>query len=416
MTADVPRSIDTVVIGGGQAGTIMSWHLQRAGRDHVVLERRATLGGGWQDRWDTFTLVSPNWTSGLPGFPYEDGDPDGFMPRDEMVARIARYPAAVGAPVVTSTEVTRLGPGGAGGRRFHLETSQGPIEADSVVLAVGAFHRPRIPAMAAGISPRVAQLHSHDYRRPESLPAGGVLIVGTGQTGVQLAEELHADGRDVWLATGRCGRAPRRYRGHDFFWWARQIDERGDRLGASLPLVDTLPDPKARFVCNPHLSGRHGGHDTDLRRMALDGIHVTGRLAGADGEHVTFAPDLADNLRWGDEFFDVRYRDLIERFAALDGIDAGPDDRVRVDHEPQGVESLDLADAGIATVLWTTGYAPDYGWLDFPILDETGIPRQVAGRTEVPGLSTIGQLWQRNMGSANLIGVHLDAELVAASW
>ena len=422
MTADVPRSIDTVVIGGGHAGTIMSWHLQRAGRDHVVLERRATLGGGWQDSWDTFTLVSPNWTSGLPGFPYEGDDPDGFMPRDEMVARIARYPAAIGAPVHTSTAVARLGPGGPGGggrsgrRRFHLETSQGPIDADSVVLAVGAFHRPRIPAVASGLAPRLAQLHAQDYRRADALPPGGVLIVGTGQTGVQMAEELHADGREVWLSTGRCGRAPRRYRGLDFFWWFRQLAERGESHGTPLPSVDSLPDPKARFVCNPHLSGRNGGHDTNLRRMAMDGIHLAGRLTDADGERVTFAPDLADNLRWGDDFFDVRYRDLVERFAALDGIEAGPDDRIPVEYEPAGIESLDLAGAGISTVLWTTGFQPDYGWLDFPILDETGIPRQVEGRTDVPGLFTIGQLWQRNMASANLLGVHLDAEAVAASW
>jgi putative flavoprotein involved in K+ transport len=248
------------------------------------------------------------------------------------------------------------------------------------------------------------------------MPPGGVLIVGTGQTGVQLAEELHADGREVWLATGHCGRAPRRYRGYDFFWWFRQLAERGEQRGAPLPPVASLPDPRARFLCNPHLSGRNGGHDTNLRQMAMDGIHLTGRLTGADGEHVAFAPDLADNLRWGDEFFDVRFRDLLDRFADLDGIETEPDDRAPVDYQPTGVESLDLAAAGISTVLWTTGYAPDYGWLDFPILDDFGIPRQVDGRTEVPGLTTVGQLWQRNMGSANLIGVHVDAEVLAASW
>ena len=183
MTDDVPRSIDTVVIGAGQAGILMSWHLQLAGRDHVVLDRRETLGGGWQDRWDGFRLVSPNWTSGLPGFPYDDPDPDGFMPRDAMVARVARYAEVVGAPVARSTEVTRLGPGGAAGRRFRLETNRGPIDADAVILAVGAFHRPRIPGLAAGLSPRITQLHAHDYRRPDQLPPGGVLLVGSGQTG-----------------------------------------------------------------------------------------------------------------------------------------------------------------------------------------------------------------------------------------
>jgi putative flavoprotein involved in K+ transport len=197
MTEELPRSIDTVVVGAGQAGLIMSWHLRATGRPHVVLDRRGTLGGGWQDRWDGFVLVGPNWTTGLPGFPYDDADPDGFMPRDAVSARMRRYAEVIGAPVVCSTEVRRLTAGRADGRRFHLETSQGPVDADDVIVATGAFHRPKVPPAAAGLSPRVTQIHAHDYRNVGQLPRGGVLIVGSGQTGVQLAEELHEAGRDV---------------------------------------------------------------------------------------------------------------------------------------------------------------------------------------------------------------------------
>jgi putative flavoprotein involved in K+ transport len=416
MTEELPRSIETVVIGAGQAGLIMSWHLQAAGRPLVVLDRRETLGGGWQDRWDNFVLVGPNWTTGLPGFPYDDPDPDGFMPRDAVAARMRRYAEVIGAPVVRAAAVQHLSVDGAAGRRFHLDTSQGPVDADQVIVATGAFHRPKVPPVAIGLSPRLTQVHSHDYRNASQLPAGGVLIVGSGQTGVQLAEELHEAGREVYLSVGHCGRAPRRYRGHDFFFWARQLASRGDEVGTPLPTVGQLADPRLRFACNPHLSGHHGGHDTNLRQMALDGIHLVGRFAGAAGVLAMFAPDLRANLDYADTFFDVRFKTLCDTFAERAGIDVTDDDRVRVDHQPPEVTELDLAGSGIWTVLWTTGYAPDYGWLDLPILDEFGVPRHVRGLSEVPGLSFIGLLLQHNNASANLAGVALDAEYLASRW
>ncbi len=416
MADALPRSIQTVVIGAGQAGLIMSWHLQRAGRPHVVLDRRETLGGGWQDRWDGFVLVGPNWTTGLPGYPYEGRDPDGFMPRDAVAERMRAYADVIGAPVHRSTAVTRLSADGRAGRRFHLETSAGPIEADEVIVATGAFHRPKIPAAAAGFSGRLAQLHAHAYRNPAQLAPGGVLVVGSGQTGVQLAEELHEAGREVFLSVGHCGRAPRRYRGHDFFFWVRQLAARGDELGTPLPTVGQLPDPKFRFSCNPHVSGHHGGHDTNLRQMALDGIHLVGRFAAADGARATFAADLAANLEFADTFFDERFRTLCDTFIERAGIDATVDDRVRVDYQPPEVTGLDLARSGISTVLWTTGYAPDYGWLDVPILDGSGVPRHVRGVSEVPGLTFIGLLLQHNNASANLAGVAIDAAYLASRW
>jgi putative flavoprotein involved in K+ transport len=416
MDEALPRSIETVVIGAGQAGLIMSWHLQRAGRSHVVLDRRETLGGGWQDRWDEFVLVTPNHRTELPGFPYDGADPDGFMGRDAIAARVRRYADVIGAPVRPSTEVRRLRAGGGSGHRFRLDTSQGPIDATNVIVATGAFHRPRVPATAAGISSRITQLHSHDYRTVSQLPPGGVLVIGSGQTGVQLAEELHEAGREVYLSVGRCGRVPRQYRGHDLFRWLRHLATRGAEFDLALPTVDQLPEQRLRFAGNPHLSGHHGGHDTNLRQMALDGIHLVGRFSGADGESVRFAADLAENLRFADEFFDVRFQALIDTFVERAGIDAGEDDRAWPAFEPPEVTELDLAKVGISSVLWTTGYAPDYAWLELPILDDFGVPRQVRGISDVPGLTFIGLLWQRNLLSANLVGVDLDAEYLASNW
>jgi putative flavoprotein involved in K+ transport len=416
MGDDIPGSIETVVVGAGQAGLIMSWHLRQADREHVVLDRRATLGGGWQDRWDAFQLVSPSWTTSFPGFAYEGPDPDGYLTRDEIAGRIAGYAAAIDAPVRLGTTVERLTAEDSGGGRFRLDTDQGTIRARDVVVATGAFHTPKIPTAAAGFAPRLHQMHAHDYRNPGSLPPGGVLLVGSGQTGVQLAEELQEAGRDVTLSVGHCGRAPRRYRGRDFFWWLRQLVQRGPELGTPLPTVDMLPDPRVRFACNPHLSGHGGGHDTNLRRFAANGIRLVGRFESADGEHVRFAEDLSANLRFADEFFDQRFLKLFDTFAERAGVDAPPDDREPFDFEPPEVTELDLAAAGITTVLWTTGYAPDYGWLDLPVLGDFGLPRQVRGVSDVPGLTFLGLLWQHNQASANLAGVASDAAYLASRW
>lgn len=412
----LPASIETVVVGAGQAGLIMSWHLRGAGREHVILDRRAALGGGWQDRWDAFQLVSPSWTTSFPGFAYEGPDPDGYLTRDEIAGRITGYAAAIDAPVRLGTTVERLTAEDSDGHRFRLDTDQGTIRARDVVVATGAFHTPKIPAAASAFAPRLHQVHAHDYRNPGSLPPGGVLLVGSGQTGVQLAEELQEAGRDVTLSVGHCGRAPRRYRGRDFFWWLRQLVQRGPELGTPLPTVDMLPDPRARFACNPHLSGHGGGHDTNLRRFAANGIRLVGRFEAADGERVRFAEDLSANLRFADEFFDQRFLKLFETFAERAGLDAPPDDREPFDFEPPEVTELDLAAADISTVLWTTGYAPDYGWLDLPVMGEFGLPRQVRGVSDVPGLTFLGLLWQHNQASANLAGVASDAAYLAAQW
>ena len=407
MTSDVrPRQVETVVVGAGQAGLVMSTFLQAAGREHVLLDRRATLGGGWQDRWDAFRLVSPNWTTSLPGLPFDGPDPDGFMPRDDIIERVRRYADAISAPVELGTEVQRVAPRDRGG--FVLETNRGPMEAAEVVVAAGAFHVPRVPAVGAALPDRIFQVHSKDYRSESGLPPGAVLVVGSGQSGVQLAEELHAAGRTVILSVGHCGRVPRHYRGRDIFGWLVEAASLGQ-----LPTVDKLPDPRLRFACNPHLSGHGGGHDTNLRRFARDGIRLVGRLDGVDGERIRLAPDLAANLQFADTFFDERMKTGLDTFIDVAGIDAPPDDREAVDYEPPEVLELDLAAEGVSTVLWTSGYRLDFSWIDLPIFDEFGAPRHVRGVTEVAGLTFLGLPWQLNQTSATIFGVAGDAQYLA---
>lgn len=403
----IPSTIDTVVIGAGQSGLAMSRLLRQAGRDHVVLERRSTLGGGWQDRWDNFCLVTPNWTTSLPGYDYEGSNPDGFMSRDEIAARVARYADVVGAPVRLETGVRRLSAQSAGG--FTLDTTGGVLKAREVVVATGSYHVPRLPELGAALPGRIHQLHSHEYRREDQLPPGGVLVIGSGQSGVQIAEELFEAGRPIYLALGSAGWAPRRYRDRDIFRWLAEIAMRGADLGVPFPTVDTLPDPRARHQANPQLTGHDGGHDIDLRRMAESGLTLLGRPTAISGERLQVSPGLSASLARTEQGFDERFRPLIDRFIEKAGIDAPPYERTLSSFEPPEVAELDLARAGISTVIWATGYHPDFGWIDLPIFDAMGFPRHQRGVTDVLGLYFLGLLWQHTQASATLIGPRLDA-------
>jgi putative flavoprotein involved in K+ transport len=406
----LPQSTDTVVIGAGQAGIAMSRYLTLGGREHVVLERRTTLGGGWQDRWDEFCLVSPNWLASFPGDPYNGTDPNGFMPRDEIVARVAGYAKNVGAPVSLETAVERVTTTDAG---FAVRTNQGDLKARNVVVATGGFHGARIPAAAARLSPRVLSIHSQDYRNAASLPPGGVLVVGSAQSGVQIAEELFDAGRDVYLSTGSAGRMPRRYRGSDVFRWLVDLFVHGPRIGIAMPTADRLPDARIRLGGNPHLSGHGGGHDTNLRKMGRDGMTLLGHLDAIDGETVRFAADLSANLARADALFDQRFRDPMDRLIDHLGIDAPPDDRVSYEFEPLELLELDLRDRGIGTVLWTTGFTRDYSWIEPSVVDDMGFPRQTRGVADVPGLYFLGALWQHTMVSATLGGPAIDGRDLA---
>jgi putative flavoprotein involved in K+ transport len=396
---------------------MVSDRLRRAGREHVVLERRRALGGGWLDRWDAFQLVSPNWTLSVDGFPYRGSDPDGYAVRDEIVDHFRAYAAAIHAPVELETEVTSLDPlDGSGGSRFRLETSRGQIEAREVVVAGGPFQVPFLPPLASAADPSIHQLHLHDYRNPTELPPGGVLLVGSGQSGVQLAEELMAAGRAVTISLGRCGRSARSYRGRDIFWWLREIAIKGPALGVRLPSAATLPDARLRFACNPQLSGHGKRHDTNLRAMARDGLRIAGRLQAIEGTRVRFAADASEALRFSDTFFGERFKPMLDRYADAIGLDLADDDLAQVAYDPIPVTDLDLAAEGISTIVWTSGYRPAFDWIHAPVLDGQGLPRQSDGATDVPGLQFIGTPWLVDMGSANLVGVERDVDALAARW
>ena len=410
------RKVETVIVGAGQAGLVVSDVLRRAGREHVLLDRRSTLGGGWQDRWDAFRLVSPNWTTSMMDFPYRGPEPDGFMPRDELIGHFRAYAAAIAAPVELQTDVTALEEAtGEGASRFRLATSRGPLLARTVVVAGGPFQVPHIPPMAATLDASIRQVHVHGYRNPDALPPGGVLIVGSGQSGVQLAEELMAAGRPVTMAVGRCGRLPRRYRDRDIFWWLRQLGTRGREVALGLPTAANLAEPRLRFACNPHLSGHGGGHDTNLRAMAADGVRLAGRLEAIEGARVRFAADLEASLAFADGFFDDRFRRLCDTYADRMDLDLPADEPRQVAFAPPPLVELDLKAEGISTVLWTSGYRPAFDWVRLPVFDAFGLPLQTDGVSTLPGLGFIGTPWMIDMGSANLVGVQRDAaRLVAA--
>jgi putative flavoprotein involved in K+ transport len=273
---------------------------------------------------------------------------------------------------------------------------------------------PRLPAIASQLPTRLTQLHSHTYRNEPSLPPGGVLIVGSGQSGCQIAEELEEAGRRIFVSVGSAGRAPRRYRGRDIFRWLAMLATRGADYGVPFPTVEKLPDLRMRSAANPQLSGHNGGHDVNLRQMALDGTVLLGRIERVDGERIDLVPGLSASLARADALFDERFRPLIDRFVEAAGIDAPPDDRRPVDYEPPELASVDLDDAGISTVIWATGYRLDYGWIELPILDEFGFPRQQRGVSDVPGLYFLGLLWQHTQASATLFGPRLDAPYLIA--
>jgi putative flavoprotein involved in K+ transport len=395
------RSVDVAIIGGGQAGLSTSWYLKQAEVDHVVLEAGRVAETWRSRRWDSFCLVTPNWTVQLPGAKYSGSDPDGFMLLAELVDYFQSYANSFEAPLEEDSTVTKLE---ASGGEFLLTLASGAIKARSVVVATGAYQRPHRPAGAESIPDGVTQLFAEEYSNPAGLPPGAVLVVGSGQTGCQLAEELHQSGRRVFLACGRCVWVPRRLQGRDILWW---MIESGfmDRT------PDKLPSPVARLLGNPQATGHDGGRDLNFRVLHEVGVELLGRYVGADGSTLHFADDLAASVDFGDARL-VDLMKFVETYCAANGttpptVEMPPPLRIKTRSE------LDIARDGIGSVIWTSGYRPDYGWMKFPVVDEMGFPVQTDGRTSVPGLYFMGVHWMRKGKSAILYGVGEDAEIVA---
>ncbi|SNY66089.1 MSMEG_0569 family flavin-dependent oxidoreductase [Paractinoplanes atraurantiacus] len=392
-----------VIVGGGQAGLAMSWHLKRLGVDHVVFERDR-VGHEWRDRrWDSFCLVTPNWQVDLPGFPYTGDDPDGFMPGAEVVTHLEAYAASFAPPLREGVTVTRLRrtPDGV----FHLETSAGPCTAGQVVVATGPYHAPAVPRLAERLPAGVVQLHSSQYRRPEQLPDGDVLVVGTGQSGCQIAEDLHLTGRRVHLAVGSAPRAARRYRGRDTLAWL-------DAMGHYAKGVDEFGDvDEVRLRANHYMTGRDGGRDIDLRAFAAQGMQLYGRLRDITAGSLGFAGDLAANLDNADAVAEG-IKDAIDRWIAANGVDAPAEDRyVPVWQPPAGERTLDPA--RLAAVIWATGFHRDHRWIQVPVFDGRGYPTHDRGVTSCPGLYFLGLPWQWTWGSGRFAGIARDAAHLA---
>jgi putative flavoprotein involved in K+ transport len=401
------ESVDTLVIGGGQAGLATSYWLTQSGVEHLVVERRNRFGGGWLDRWDSFCLVAPNFVIRLPGMPYTGPDPDGFMARDEVVNYLDEYAGSFTAPVRLGITVNRLA---ASNGHLEADTDDMTLRARNVVLATGPYQRPKVPAASGLLPSHIQQLHSLNYRRPSQLADGAVLVVGTGQSGTQIAEELHQAGREVHLAVSLCPSIPRRYRGRDVIWWLLQWFLHGAEVGVPFPTVQDLPSPAARFGCDPHVSGKDGGHDINLRQFARQGVRLYGRLESATDTTVQFSDDLKERLAFADKGFDDEFRPMFDAYIAAAGINAPPDERPPPDDfAPTGTTELDLDAAGISAVVWATGYRLDFSWVHLPVLDEWGYPRHVRGITTYPGLYAVGLRWLHSEPSSVLAGVGADA-------
>jgi putative flavoprotein involved in K+ transport len=392
------------VIGAGQAGLSMSYQLMEHGIDHVLLEAKQA-GGEWRDRrWDSFCLVTPNWQCRLPGFPYPGADPDGFMVRDEITRYLDEYVKSFNFPLVERTGATRLRRRADG--RFLVTTTAGEFTADQVVVATGPYQVPRTPRIAERLPESITQVHSANYRNPGQLPLGEVLVVGTGQSGCQIAEDLHLAGRRVHLAVGSAPRVARRYRGRDVVAW---LDDMGyyDRAISDFADADAV-----RFRANHYVTGRDGGHDIDLRAFATQGMRLYGRLRNTStGGVMAFADDLAKNLDAADAVSES-IKDSIDASIAASGIAAPTEPRYTPVWEP-GDEAehseLDLIEAGVTSIVWATGFGADYRWIEVPVFDGRGYPTHSRGVTSCPGLYFLGLPWQHTWGSGRFVGVAADA-------
>ncbi len=408
---DAPRDshpgtshVPVVVIGGGQAGLSTSHYLKQRGIAHVVLERHR-VGHAWRvDRWDSFCLVTPNWQCLLPDFPYAGPDPDGFMVKDDIVAYLEAFARHVDPPIregVAATGVSRMPDG-----RFAVDTTAGRWTADDVVMATSGYHVPAVPRVGERLPARVRQIHSQDYRNPAQLPDGAVLVIGTGQSGCQIAEDLHLAGRRVHLAVGDAPRSPRRYRGKDAIRWL-------DEMGYYETTVDTHPLGTAvRRKANHYFTGRDGGREIDLRQFAAEGMQLHGLLEAVDGEVARFRPDLAANLAEADKVY-LRIRKMIDDHIARAGIDAPPAGPYvppwTVTAEPV---RLDLAAADVTSVVWCTGFRADFSLVDVPVFNGAGQPCHHRGVTGVPGLYFLGLGWLWTWGSGRFSGIAEDARHV----
>src|ERR1700736_2085184 len=394
-----------VIVGGGQAGLSMSYYLQQFAIDHLVFEKHSAMHV-WRDRrWDEFCLVTPNWQCRLPGYEYRGSDPHGFMKKDEIIAYLDGFKRVVGAPLREGVAVRRVVPQSGGG--FSVSTSEGECLADQVVVAAGSYHAPIIPSMAERVPKTILQMHSEQYRNARSLPDGAVLVVGSGQSGAQIAEDLFLSGRKVFLAVGNAPRCARFYRGKDVVDWLAEMNYY-DMPVTAHPLREGVRDNTNHYV-----TGRDGGRDIDLRNFASEGMELYGVLTAADGDILQFKENLRENLDSADRIYNG-INASIDNYIAKSRIDAAPGSVYTPVWEPRQERSrLNVRQAGINSIIWCIGFEPDFSWLKAPIFDERGYPGHVRGVTAQPGLYVVGLPWLHTWGSGRFSGVARDAQYLA---
>ncbi len=398
------EKVQTLVVGGGQAGLAMSEHLSDDGLPHVVLERHRIAERWRSERWDSLVANGPAWHDRFPTKEFANFDPDGFPSKDNVADYFEAFAKQINAPIRCGVNVLNVSKHKQG-TAFRVETSEGVIDADNVVVATGPFQRPIIPPVIPE-SAGVTQIHSNSYKNPAQLADGAVLVVGAGSSGSQIADELLRDGRSVYLSVGPHDRPPRSYRSKDFVWW----------LGVLGKWEAKTIDPSTAHVTIA-VSGAYGGHTIDFRRFAERGMTLVGMTEKFDQGVLTFAPDLAQNINQGD----ANYLSILgeaDEYVAKNNIDLPEEPEARIiGPDPQCMTdpllALDLQDAGVNTIVWATGYEQDFGWLDVDVLDDRGVPRHKRGVSVEPGIYFLGLPWLSMRGSSFIWGVWEDARYLA---
>ncbi len=404
------EQIETAIIGGGHAGLTMSYFLSQAGREHVILER-GRVGERWRsERWDSFRFNFPNWALMLPGYKYEGNDVDVFASGHQVVKFLEEYAAAIKAPVRKGVEVASLRQR-SNSNRYLLDAGGSTIEASNVVIATGPWQSPAIPQTNIDVPKSIFQVHSSNYRNPDQLPLGAVLIVGAGASGCQIADELNESGRRVYLSVGQHRRVPRRYRGRDYVWWRWT-------MGAWERRADSLPSPREKYAPVPLLTGVNGGYDVDLRRMASQGMILLGRMNGFVDGRLILASDLKENMVKGDKWFGD-FKRSVDYYIEKTRMDCEQDPADVDLPDPKEVTSpileMDLKAAGINSIVWSSGFRYDFDWVKLPIFDETGEPIHARGVTRAVGVYFLGLQWLYKLKSAflSLGGPEEDAAYLA---
>ena len=405
MTAAMPCHVPVAVVGGGQAGLSMSYYLKQRSIEHVVFEKHTAMHVWSTRRWDSFFLVTPNWQCNLPGHPYDGSDPDGFMVKHEILAYLARFKTMLDAPLREGVTVTRATLRDDGS--FDVLTSDGSYRAGQIVVASGGYHVPIIPRFAERLSGSVLQLHSEQYHNPASLPDGAVLVVGSGQSGAQIAEDLHRAGREVHLAVGNAPRCARFYRGRDVVTWL------ADMGYYDMPVERHPLKEGVRDNTNHYVTGRDGGHDIDLRAFAQEGMQLYGVLEDMDRTRVRFGRNLCAALDQADRIYNG-INASIDKYIAENGIAAPPPSVYAPVWQPEDeTTSLDLIEAGISSIVWCIGFRPDFQWLDAPVFNGAGHPKHRRGVTAQNGIYFLGLPWLHSWGSGRFSGVARDALFLA---